>query len=193
MNREKLLIPVVIMLGIFMMAFMMSCADEKSTINTTAITTVTGGEPIEIELIDRDGNKQTVDLSKQESMIGDSGFIEPTGTIVGPVKLTGPKLIDVLEKIGGITKEDSLIITGGDGCEMTFTYDQVMGNVMTYDYEGVPREAGGIDAILALKSSEKEVLEKAPRLCFVGDGNIVSDGHFWIKEVATIKVVPAVE
>lgn len=187
MNKRKLLIPVLLVLGIFMMAFMTSCADEKGTTGTT------GGEPVDIELIDRDGNKQTVDLSKLESMTGESGFIKSTGTIVGPAELTGPKLVDVLEKIGGITPEDALMITAGDGYEMTYTYDQVMGKVMTYDDKGEPQKIGDTEAILAIESSVEEVLEKAPRLCFISDEKLLSDGHFWMKEVAAIKVVPGVE
>ncbi len=186
MNRRKSLIPLVLALSVCLL-FLTSCAnDDVSGGKTTA-------EPTEIVLIDRDGEEKTVDLSKLESITGDSGFIKSTGTIVGPASFTGPKLSDVLAEIGGITQDNSLIVTAGDGYEMTLTYEQAMGNVMTYDSEGEPKKVGGLDTVLALESSADEVLEKAPRLCYLGDGEILTDGHFWIKEVAKIKVVPAVE
>lgn len=186
MKERKLLVPVLLVLGIVLMAFMTSCANENKSTSTT-------GEPLKIELIDRDGKQQTVDLSTLKTVTGDSGFIKSTGTIVGPASFTGPELSDVLEKIGGITKEDSLMITAGDGYEMTLTYEQAMGNVMTYDQKGEPQKIGGMEVILAVKSSAEEVLDKAPRLCFIGEENVLTDGHFWIKEIAKIKVVPAVE
>ncbi len=185
MHRKKILFPVVLALVVCLLV-MTSCATENGNGGPAA-------DPVEITLIDREGQEQTVDLTALESVTGDGGFVKSTGTIVGPASLTGPKLADVLALIGGISPDDSLMITAGDGYEMTFTYDQAIGSVMTYDAKGQPEKVGGLEVILAFKSDAQEVLDVAPRVCFIGDGNTLCDGHFWIKEVAQIKVVPAVK
>lgn len=150
------------------------------------------GEPVEIELVDLDGNSQTVDLASLDAVTGEGGFVKSTGTVVGPAEVTGPKLLDILDLIGGITAEDAVKITAADGYEMTLTYDQCNGDVMTYNPDGEPLQVGGLEAIVALKSSSEELVDKGPRIAFIKDKETLSDGHFWIKDVAVIKVVPAV-
>jgi len=182
LNRKKLLFPLVLLLVGCLLAAV-SCAGNGGS---------GGGAAVEIELIDLDGNSQTVDLASLEQVTGEGGFVKSTGTVVGPAELTGPKLLDILDKIGGITAEDAVQITAQDGYEMTLTYDQCNGNVMTYDPDGEPLQVGGVEAIVALESTSEELLDKGPRIAFIKDKDTLCDGHFWIKEVAVIKVVPAV-
>jgi len=185
---KKSFIPVVLIL-VACLLVMTSCADqagEKSGGSATA-------EPVEIVLIDRDGNEKTVDLTKFEIVSGEASFKKSTGAIVGPASFKGPKLVDVLAEIGGIKEGEAIAIVASDGYEMTLTYDQVMGKVMTYDKEGLALQVGGVEAIVAIESSDEGVLENPPRICFIGEGQPITDGHFWVKDVAKIKIAESVE
>lgn len=184
--KKKSLIPVVLMLVVCLL-MMTSCADDASNGGSTST------EPVEIKLVGKDGQEQTVDLTTLESVTGEASFKKSTGAIVGPASLTGPKLVDVLDLIGGIKEGEAIAIVANDGYEMTLTYDQVMGNVMTYDKEGTALKVGGLEAIVAIECDDEGVLESPPRICFIGEGNPISDGHFWVKDIAEIKIASSVD
>ncbi|MDR9756246.1 MAG: hypothetical protein RJR35_05805 [Thermoanaerobacterales bacterium] len=186
--KKRSFIPVVLMLVVCLL-IMTSCADQTGENGGSSTT----AEPVEIVLIDKDGNEKTVDLTKFESVTGEASFKKSTGAIVGPATLTGPKLVDVLDEIGGIKEGEAIAIVANDGYEMTLTYDQVMGQIMTYDEEGLALQVGGVEAIVAIESSDEGVLESPPRICFIGEGKPITDGHFWVKDIATIKIAESVK
>lgn len=131
--KRKSLIPLVLILVVCLLGMTLtSCADGTSNGGSTS------AEPVEIKLVGKDGQEQSVDLTTLESITGEASFKKSTGAIVGPASLTGPKLVDVLDLIGGIKEGEAIAIIANDGYEMTLTYDQVMGEVMTYDEEGQP-------------------------------------------------------
>lgn len=186
--KRKSLIPLVLILVVCLLGMTLtSCADGTSNGGSTS------AEPVEIKLVDKDGQEQTVDLTTLESITGEASFKKSTGAIVGPASLTGPKLVDVLDLIGGIKEGEAIAIIANDGYEMTLTYEQVMGEVMTYDEEGQALQVGGLDAIVAIESSDEGVLESPPRICYIGEGNPISDGHFWVKDIAEIRVASSVD
>ena len=59
---------------------------------------------------------------------------------------------------------------------------------MTYDEEGTALKVGELEAIVAIECDDEGVLESPPRICFIGEGNPISDGHFWVKDIAEIKI-----
>lgn len=142
-----------------------------------------------IELVSLDGETQQLDLSTLPAVSGKGGFMKSTGTIVGPIELSGPKLSDVLDKVGGLKEDQALKITANDGYEMIFTHSQCTGQVLKYDTEGKPMGIGGLDVIIALESADPAILETPPRIAFIGDG--ISDGHFWVKDIGKIEVTTA--
>jgi hypothetical protein len=186
--KRKSLIPLVLILVVCLLGMTLtSCADGTSNGGSTS------AEPVEIKLVGKDGQEQSVDLTTLESITGEASFKKSTGAIVGPASLTGPKLVDVLDLIGGIKEGEAIAIIANDGYEMTLTYDQVMGEVMTYDEEGQALQVGGLDAIVAIESSDEGVLENPPRICYIGEGNPISDGHFWVKDIAEIRMASSVD
>lgn len=187
-KKNKLFAVLVILILGF--AVLLGCSSEGDTSSSRedAGTNVDG---IFVELIDANGNVKEVDLGELTSVTGQGGFKKSTGAIVGPAEISGPMIMDVLDLIGGISPGDAVEITAADGYMMTFTYDQLQGEVMSYDTSGQALQVGGFEAILALESVEAELIEGAPRVAFIGDN--ICDGHFWIKDVAQIKVVPSVD
>ncbi|MBZ4686833.1 MAG: hypothetical protein JG764_466 [Clostridiales bacterium] len=75
---------------------------------------------------------------------------------------------------------------------MTLSYDQASGKIMTYTENGEPLRIDTLQVILATLSSDEKLSEGLPRIVFIGDNTPLTDGHFWVKSVAQIKIVPAV-
>jgi len=148
-------------------------------------------EPVIITVTDAGGSSQEVDLTTLEMVSGQGGFVKSTGTIVGPFGFTGPRLSAVMDEVGGLEDGRALEIVASDGYTMTFSYDQAQGRVMTYDKEGEALQIGELDVIIAAETDTEEMTEGLPRIVFLSDGTL-SDGHFWVKQVAEIKVVSQV-
>lgn len=139
-----------------------------------------------IEVTSIDGKTSSVDLSELTFVTGNGGFKKSTGTIVGPGELSGPRLLDVLALAGGIEKGQAVELTANDGYKMTLTYEQVNGHILTYDEEGQAITLGGVEAIIAVDSSDDELIEAPPRIAFIGDA--ITDGHFWVRDIGEIKI-----
>lgn len=147
-------------------------------------------ENLVVEVIDFEGNSHDIQLNSLPAVTGQGGFRKSTGTIVGPIDFTGPKLLDVVNAAGGIQPDQALEITAADDYQLIFTFDQTNGLLLTYDQEGKPLHIGGLEAIIALDSSDPATLEAPPRIAFNGG---ICDGHFWIKDVAQIRITTAPE
>lgn len=146
---------------------------------------------VTVEVIDLQGGSRQVDLGSLPSLSQGGGFKKTTGTIVGPSTFTGPRLLDVLSGVD-FEPEHALEVTASDGYTMTLSYEQVQGNVMTYDRDGQAMKIGVPDVLIALKTSDSKLNEGFPRIVFTGPDAPLTDGHFWVKEVAKMRVVPAV-
>jgi hypothetical protein len=146
---------------------------------------------VTVEVVDLAGNSRQVDLNALPAVSEAGGFKKTTGTIVGPATFTGPRLSDV---IGGAEfgPDCALEVTASDGYTMTLSYEQVQGNVMTYDRDGQALKIGVPNVLVALKSSDPKLNEGFPRIIFTGPDAPLTDGHFWVKDVARLRVVPAV-
>lgn len=145
-----------------------------------------------IELIDKDGNSQEVDLGSLETHEYKGGFMKSTGTIVGPASFSGVSLFEVLELAGGITEDDALEVTASDGYTMTLTYEQVQGHLMTYNADSQALTVKDLDSVLMTSAGDETFADGLPRLAFPSADAEISDGHFWVKLVSKLKIVPAV-
>lgn len=181
-HTKQLFIVSVLMLS---MVFMVGCGGQTEP-DPVANT------PVSIELVDKDGETHTVDLNSLEAFTVQGGFRKSTGTLVGPENVTGPKLEDVLDEIGGITEDQALEVTASDGYTMTLSYEQVLGHVLGYDDTGQALKVEEFEVLIITETDGEELTKGFPRLAFVSDDGLLSDGHFWIKDIASLKVVPAV-
>lgn len=186
MKKNKVF--VVLMLLMFSFVFLSGCSGDSNVDGQE--NPGTNKDALLVELIRGDGNVEEVDLTTLTSISGPGGFKKSTGTVVGPAEISGPRLMEVMDLVGGVSPGDAVEITAGDGYMMTFTYDQLQGEVMAYDTSGTALQVGGFEVILALESVESELIEAAPRVAFIGEN--ICDGHYWIKDVAQIRVVPSV-
>ena len=150
-----------------------------------------GQEAITLQVTDKNGKTQEIELTGLEAVSGEGGFKKSTGTIVGPATFSGPLLEDIMKQVGNITPQDALEITASDGYTMTFSYEQMQGHILTSKEDGQAIKIGDLDVLIALESTDSELSKGLPRIVFTGSDSPLTDGHFWIKSIAQIKVVPA--
>ena len=175
-----------------------------TTPTPTASPTTGPEEPtipsFEITLIGADGQQKVIGPSDIESLtvveeVG--GLMTSAGSIQGPYTYTGVPLSEVLDLVGGVTQDNSLRVTAVDGYAMVFTWEELSGNFVTFSSAtGDEVEATKqLTPVLAyLEDSEPLIQGHGPvRLVILGEEGLISEGHYWIKQVSKIEVIPAIK
>jgi len=153
----------------------------------------------EITLTGEEGDTVTLgpsdfeDLTKIEM---NGGLLTSAGTIKGPYKYTGVPLSEVLALVGTITDENSLRVTAADGYAMVFTWEELHGDFLTFN-PATGDEVEATEELIPVLSywEDDEPLPDGHgpiRLVILGEEGLISEGHFWIKQVAEIEVIPAI-
>jgi hypothetical protein len=108
--------------------------------------------------------------------------------------MRGVPILSVLGSIGELPENYSLEVTATDGYSITLSMEEVAGNVNVYNTDGSVKTVGGVNAVLVFEMDGSSDFEGGPlRLAYIGDGNPITDGHYWIKEVVEIRVKEAVK
>lgn len=163
--------------------------DEPSQIPSLSIT-----------VIGSDGNDVTVNeetIAEMDELSMDGGLLTSAGTIKGPYKYTGVRLFDVLDLVGGVSEENSLRVTAADGYAMVFTWEELNGDFTTYSVNTGDEVEATKDLIPIVSYMEDD--DPLPdghgpiRLVILGEEGLISEGHFWIKQVVKIEVLSAVK
>ena len=152
----------------------------------------TNYEKIEIKYIDRNGNQHIIDLSQLPITNGVGGFKKSGGGISGPVGFSGPLLDELVNVYGGFTDEDALEVTATDDYMMTLSKEQTQGDITIYNSDGAPIGTGPSDVMIAIDSDAEEMKSSFPRIVYVSQDSPITDGHFWVRNIAEIKVVPSI-
>jgi len=124
---------------------------------------------------------------------GQGGFFTTVGVINGPYKVRGVPVIDLCEMVGGMTSSDILFVSAEDGYSAVFGYDQVAGNLDTYDPKTMmvtPHKE--LKLILAYRLNGKPLSDEIGeplRLAAVGSDDLLTEGHYWVKWVNKLEVV----
>ncbi|MDY6932419.1 MAG: hypothetical protein SVJ22_10960, partial [Halobacteriota archaeon] len=137
------------------------------------------------------------EIKSMPSYSESGGFKKSTGKIVGPYSYTGVNMTYLADLVGGMTSENSIKVTASDGYSMTYTYEQVMGNLATYNVNtGDPEPNGQIVMVLATKEDASPIKTSngGPlRIAFTGTNTPITEGHFWTKYVAKIEIIGEVD
>ncbi len=153
----------------------------------------------EITLTGDAGNTITLGPSDFEELTKvemDGGLLTSAGTLKGPYKYTGVPLSEVLSLVGTITDENSLRVTAADGYAMVFTWEELHGDFLTFSSTTGDEIEATMELIPVLAYMEDD--EPLPdghgpiRLVILGEEGLISEGHFWIKQVVDIEVIPAI-
>ena len=145
----------------------------------------------DLTLIGNETRAYTLDEIKAlPSYTAGGGFKKSTGTVVGPHNYTGVNITYLTDLVGGITPSESVKMTASDGYSMTYTYEQMIGEIATY--EGT---TGPMTMVLAYEEDESPISDEygGPlRIAFVGPDSPITDGHFWVKYITTIEILGGV-
>jgi hypothetical protein len=126
---------------------------------------------------------------------GWGGIMNSSGVISGPFTQKGVALMDLLNKVGGISDGDAIRITAKDGYSMTYSYDQIAnGNFTTLDCSNgneVPHDK--LTVILSYQEDGAALTDQIGplRIAILNDNTQVTEGHWWIKWVQQIEIVGA--
>jgi DMSO/TMAO reductase YedYZ molybdopterin-dependent catalytic subunit len=134
--------------------------------------------------------KEIRDLPSQEAY---GGFFTTVGVVNGPYKVRGVLLEDLCDFVGGYSSEDVISISAVDGYSMVYDYDQINGEIQTYEPESlheVPHEELIVLLIYEINGKPLSKTDGKPlRLAVVGDTGLLTEGHNWVKWVDTIEVL----
>jgi len=129
-----------------------------------------------------------------EQVRGRGGYLKTTGAIVGPYDLVGVPLLTVLRQAGDLPGNYSVEVRAVDGYAMMLTQDEVEGTVNVYDAQGQRTGMGSLTSILYYEEDGNRQFSGMPlRLAFVGQGDAITDSHYWVKEVAKLTVIKPVK
>ncbi len=188
-------------LALLMMLLVCACSDSDSTVDGDADLEEQGenASSFTVTLAALDGNEVTIseaDFMQRTQTEGYGGWLTSVGSIAAPIIWTGVSVLDLLEDIGGLPDGAGLRIVASDDYAMTLSHDQAQGRKLaTFD----PQSGEAIEydkdliLILAYENANGTLTEDdgGPlRLAFVSEqAEQLTDGHWWIKQVARIEVV----
>ncbi len=140
------------------------------------------------------GPSEFQELTKIEM---EGGLLTSAGSIKGPYTYTGVPLSEVLTLVGEITDANSLRVTASDGYSMVFTWEELNGDFLTFNPatgDEVEPQEELIPVLAYLEDGEPLIEGQGPiRLVILGEEGLISEGHFWIKQVTEIEVIAAIQ
>ena len=163
-----------------------------------AMDSVTSEETIDwdVTLVDVDGSEKVIsytDIKAMPSISGKGGFFTSVGVINGPFDLKGVPVADICDLAGGISSDEIVYLYAVDGYSAFFDYEQIKGDIDTYDLETmklVPHD--DLHVILAYEQNGKLLSHeygKPLRLAIIAGGNLLTEGHHWVKWIERIEIV----
>jgi DMSO/TMAO reductase YedYZ molybdopterin-dependent catalytic subunit len=155
-------------------------------------------EPIEWELTLVGKNQQHRVLSYNEirampSHKARGGFFTTVGVVNGPYEVIGVLVTDLCALVGGITSQDVVMTSAVDGYSMVFDYDQLSGNIPTYDPKTIHEVPHDELQVLLIYEQDGKPLShdsgKPLRIAVVGNADLLTEGHWWVKWINKLEVI----
>jgi DMSO/TMAO reductase YedYZ molybdopterin-dependent catalytic subunit len=159
---------------------------------------VNSEEPIEWELtlVGKNSEQRVLsyeDIRDMPYEKAQGGFFTTVGVINGPYKVKGVLLQDLCNLVGGVTPSDVVSVAATDGYSMVFDYDQLHGDIETYDpatLHEVPHD--GLKVLLIYEQDGKTLSHsdgRPLRIAVVSNADLLTEGHYWVKWVNMIEVI----
>ena len=153
-----------------------------------------------LTLIGLNGTEATLEATDFEGMTPlemVSGLLTSAGSISSIANYTGVPLEDVCDLVGGISSENSLRVTAADDYSMVFTWAELSGEFITFNpLTGDEVENNGnLTPCLAYFYDGEPMSESSGpiRLVIMSEENLITEGHFWIKQVVKIEILEAIQ
>jgi DMSO/TMAO reductase YedYZ molybdopterin-dependent catalytic subunit len=155
-------------------------------------------EPIdwELTLIGKDGQQKILSFDEIRDLPSEKargGFSTTVGVVNGPYKVRGVPLVELCALVGGVTAQDVVMVSAPDGYSMVFDYEQINGDIETYDPETLhemPHDE--LMVMLTYEQDGKTIPHndgRPLRMAVVGNADLLTEGHNWVKWVDRIEVM----
>jgi hypothetical protein len=152
--------------------------------------------PLTLTVVGADGTEKVLnekDLAELTSVTSDGGYKTSGGIIATVGSFTGVSVLELCDLVGGITSADTLTVTAADGYSMVFTYSQVNGeDFTTYDPVTGSEKTATQPLTLIIYYFYNDTASPSDvgplRMAVVGSEGLLTEGHFWVKQVVKIEV-----
>lgn len=154
-------------------------------------------EPItwELTLVGKSNEQRVLSYEDVLSLPGEEargGFFTTVGVINGPFEVKGVRLEELCALVGGVTATDVVSVSATDGYSIVFDYEQLGGDIETYDpvtLREIPHEK--LMVLLTYEQDGKPLPHndgRPLRIAVVGSEALLTEGHYWVKWVNNIEV-----
>jgi DMSO/TMAO reductase YedYZ molybdopterin-dependent catalytic subunit len=156
--------------------------------------------PMRLTIVGLNGTAITLNesnVARLESFESKGGFKTSAGSLRGIGNYTGIPIAVLCNLVGGINSSCCLQVTGSDGYSMVLTYDQAMGNGFVTFSPATGDEVNAtkpLTTVLCYYMNGKNLTsDEGPlRLGILGSEGLLTEGHWWIKYVAKIEILPTI-
>jgi DMSO/TMAO reductase YedYZ molybdopterin-dependent catalytic subunit len=133
------------------------------------------------------------EIKAMPSSEGLGGFFTSVGVVNGPYEVKGVTLEYLCGLVGGMTPSDLVFVSSADGYSSVFDYDQVGGNLPTYEPQTMREVPHGELRVILIYEQDGQPLShesgKPLRLAVAGSESLLTEGFHWVKWVNRIEVV----
>jgi len=126
------------------------------------------------------------DLLAFDSITGNGGRLKVTGEVIPPWEYTGVLITTLAQEFMDMSSQYSVTAIADDGYTISYTYDEILGEVMVYDLEGNEIGIGGVSMILATKENGETGYDGSLRIAFINQDEPITDSFLWAKYVVEL-------
>lgn len=155
------------------------------------------GEQVEWDLllVGRDGQEKVLSFDQVRALPSvktSGGFFSTVGVVYGPYTVKGIPIETLCDLVGGITENDVLFVSAVDGYSSVYDYDQLTGEIDTFEPDTLRLVPGGAIQFLLIFEQDGKLLSDADgkplRLAITNPDGLITEGHWWVKWVNRIEI-----
>jgi Bacterial Ig domain len=130
------------------------------------------------------------DLLAFDSLTGNGGRSNSLN-ITSPLnEYTGVPIKTLAQQFPAMPSEYSVVAISSDGYTISYTYNEIQGEVTIYDKDGKKIGNGGVSMILATKENGQIGYDYSYRIAFVNQDNPYTYAALWAKWVIELEFIP---
>jgi hypothetical protein len=150
---------------------------QQNSANDTVLTLTYGDEHIDYTLDD---------LLAFDSITGNGGRLKSNGVVIPPWEYTGVLITTLAQEFPDMSSQYSVVAIADDGYTVSYTYDEILGEVMVYDNEGNEIGEGGVSMIIATMENGETGYDGSLRIAFINQDEPITFSALWAKYVVEL-------